>query len=557
MAEVDAGDWVARVADDVVAEWERRPGTPVLVCASGISPSGPIHLGNLREIMVQHFVADEVSRRGLPSRHLLSWDDYDRLRKVPAGVDPSFAEYVGRPLTGVPDPCGEHENWAEHFKAPFRAALRQLGVVVDEISQTAMYTGGRYREQVVTAMRARELIGSVLGRYRTKVDQGESEEGLTAQDTYYPYKVYCAVCRRDDTTIVSFDDETTEIRYTCVCGHSDRAWLDRQDPGKLVWKVDWPMRWAYEQVLFEAAGVDHSSPGSSYTVGGEVVDRVYGGKAPVYRGYSFVGTKGAAKLSGSAGAAPTPDDALRILEPALVRWLYVRRRPNQSITVAFDQEVSRLYDEWDALVGRVRAGSASEVDAVVLDRSWRTAEVELPQTARPMSFRTLASVYDITAGTEEQTLRILRDMTPQDPVGSLDEVRPRLDRAADWVATHVSPAERTQVRSEPDRELLASLDPVQREGLRLLVDGLVENWTLDGLTALVYGVPKQQLGLPLDTAPSPELRAAQRAFFGLVYRLLVHRDTGPRLPTLLLALGADQVRALLTPQQADATAGRA
>jgi lysyl-tRNA synthetase class 1 len=38
---------------------------------------------------------------------------------------------------------------------------------------------------------------------------------------------------------------------------------------------------------------------------------------------------------------------------------------------------------------------------------------------------------------------------------------------------------------------------------------------------------------------------AQRTFFALLYQLLVGRDTGPRLPTLLLAVGAERVRKLL------------
>lgn len=98
-------DWVSRFADEVIAEAERRaPGKPV-VCASGLSPSGPIHLGNLREVMTPHLVADEVRRRGYEVRHLISWDDYDRYRKVPAGVagvDESWAEHIGKPLTAVP-----------------------------------------------------------------------------------------------------------------------------------------------------------------------------------------------------------------------------------------------------------------------------------------------------------------------------------------------------------------------------------------------------------------------------------------------------------------------
>jgi lysyl-tRNA synthetase, class I len=72
MADVSPqADWVSRFADEVIAESARRaPGKPVVV-ASGLSPSGPIHLGNLREVMVPHFVADEVRRRGLPCEHIL------------------------------------------------------------------------------------------------------------------------------------------------------------------------------------------------------------------------------------------------------------------------------------------------------------------------------------------------------------------------------------------------------------------------------------------------------------------------------------------------------
>jgi lysyl-tRNA synthetase class 1 len=163
-----AEDWVARTAAQVQTEGERRHPGEVPTCASGISPSGPVHLGNLRELMTPHLVADEVRRNGAPCRHILSWDDYDRLRRVPAGLPDSLAEYIGRPLTGVPDPCGEHENFAEHFKEPLRDSLDRLGVQVTEISQTEMYTSGAYTAQIVLAMRRRADIGAVLARYRTK-----------------------------------------------------------------------------------------------------------------------------------------------------------------------------------------------------------------------------------------------------------------------------------------------------------------------------------------------------------------------------------------------------
>ena len=546
-----ADDWVARTAAQVREEGERRHPGEVPTCASGISPSGPVHLGNLRELMTPHLVADEVRRNGAPCRHILSWDDYDRLRRVPAGYPDWLAEHIGRPLTGVPDPSGCHENFAGHFKAPLRDSLDRLGIQVTEISQTEMYTCGAYAAQIVLAMRRRADIGAVLARYRTRrpaaenTDADDEDERQGAE--YYPFRPYCASCGRDDTTVTAFDDETTEITYTCACGAVVGPIPIVDVAGKLAWKVDWPMRWAYEHVTFEPAGADHASPGSSFTVGGELVTAIFGGEMPLHFGYAFVGHSGSSKMSGSRGGAPTPADALEIFEAPLLRWLYARRRPEQSITLAFDAEVGRVYDEWDALSSRVAEGNVDPAKYAVFARASGTSDGPLPVTPRPLRFATLASVADITAGDEVQMLRIVRDLTADDPVESLDEVRPRLDCAQSWVTDYALPEDRTQVREQPDYDSLAALTESERDAIRLLIKHMADDWSLDGLTTLLYGIPKLQRGLPISAPPTDELKAAQKAWFALLYQLLIGKDKGPRLPTLLLALGQDKIRSLLAP----------
>lgn len=566
-----AADWVAGWADSVIADSQRRaPGKPVVI-ASGLSPSGPIHLGNLREVMVPHLVADEVRRRGIEVDHLLSWDDYDRLRRVPADVDPSWAVHIGKPLTSVPAPPGSsHPNWAEHFKAPMAAALARLGVEYRGISQTAMYTSGAYTSQILLAMRERERINAVLGRFRARPARraapasppagGDEQEaarlaaegsGAVGEDDgqtsagYFPFRPYCTSCGRDTTTVTGYDDTTTAMTSTCACGHSETVLLREFSPGKLVWKVDWPMRWAYEGVVFEPSGVDHQSPGSSFEVGGQLVREIFGGEQPIGPMYAFVGITGMAKMSSSRGAVPTPADALEIMEEVVLRWLYTRRRPNQSFSVAFDAELHRVYDEWDAVERRVARGTASGLDVSSRCRAVRTAAGELRRTPRPLPYRMLASVADLTTGDEAQMLRILRDLDPARPVGSLDELQPRLGKAQRWAATQLPASERTRLRDKPDPAELDALTDAERAALKLLVTGLESHWSLEGLAQLVYAVPKLQAGLPAEARPTPELKTAQRAFFALVYRLLIGRETGPRLPTLLLAAGKDRVRSLL------------
>ncbi|EON22665.1 MULTISPECIES: lysine--tRNA ligase [Nocardioides] len=551
-------DWVTRAADDAV----RHAGEGNLVTvASGASPSGPIHLGNLREFLTPHFVAEELRRRGVAVRHLHSWDDYDRFRKVPAGVPAEWADHIGRPLSAVPDPWECHTSWAEHFKEPLRASLAELGVRMDEIDQTQMYQVGTYREQILHAIKHRDRIDEVLGRYRTKAApaaETEEEEASLADSvanedfegtgdlSRFPYKPWCASCGRDTTDVTAYDDESTDLDYTCrVCGFVGTTNVATEDGGKLVWKVDWPMRWAWEKVNFEPAGLDHMTPGSSYTVGQELVSSIFDWQAPARVTYAFVGIAGMQKMSSSSGGVPTPADALAILEAPMVRWLYTRRAPKQAFTIDFGPEVVRLYDEWDALGRKAADPAKRDVAVLAFERASATVEdgpLAVPLVAVP--FRTLSSIADVTAGSADLISQVVEHVGfPHDTVADLE---PRLGRAMAWTAS-LPESDRTTVRATPDTARLAALTEDEELWLRIFLDRLPDSpdLELDAATSVVYGVPKVARGLGFDDAPTDQVKADQKDFFKLLYNLLVDADRGPRLPTLIVALGAETVRQLL------------
>ena len=563
-------DWVTRAADDAIRHHERTGASGPVTCSSGISPSGPVHLGNLREFLMPHFVAEELRRRGIAVRHLHVWDDYDRFRRVPHGVDPSYAEHIGRPLVAVPDPWGCHDSWSTHFKEPVLETFAALGAEVETISQAERYRAGVYRDEVLRAVRHRAAIDAVLDRHRTKqvapateaadetgdhsAQEAEAMAESVANDDeesagkgvgYFPFKPYCADCGRDTTTVTAYDDETTDLTYTCsVCDYQGSINLATQDEGKLVWKADWPMRWAFENVDFEPAGMDHATPGSSFTVGHELVETVWDYPRPAWFGYGFVGFAGVQKMSSSAGGAPTAQDALRVLEPGILRWLYVRRQPRQPFDIDFGPEVVRLYDEWDALARKAADPEKRDVQVLAYERAAATQLAgRLPAPEVVVPFRMLSSVADVTAGQAEQISRIVASMGH--PHDSVEQLEPRLARAMAWTEEFVPADQRTTVRTEPDRVAIEALSSQEREWLSLLLSGLQGDLELDAVTALVYGVPKLARGMSLDEKPTDEVKADQKEFFRLLYHLLVDAEAGPRLPTLMVALGAGRVRALL------------
>jgi lysyl-tRNA synthetase class 1 len=157
-------------------------------------------------------------------------------------------------------------------------------------------------------------------------------------------------------------------------------------------------------------------------------------------------------------------------------------------------------------------------------------------------------VADITQGNRAQIARIVSahlDGAAPDDEMLLTELEPRLSCAIRFATEVVPEAERTRVRSDFARDAYEQLDESMRRGVGLLADGLAADWSIEGLTTLVYAVPKMLQGLSADAEPSAELKAAQRTFFKAVYRLLVDAETGPRLPTLLLSIGQDRARRLL------------
>lgn len=163
-------DWIAQICDRIEQQVKSLKGdNTTIICASGISPSGPVHLGNLREVMTVHMITEELLQRGRRVEHLHFWDDYDRLRRIPAGVSPDFEQYLGYPLADVPDPFGEYESYAVRYMSDFIAGLEQLDIFPRYIRQSIEYREKRtYTEQIKEAMIHRFEIFDILADYQTR-----------------------------------------------------------------------------------------------------------------------------------------------------------------------------------------------------------------------------------------------------------------------------------------------------------------------------------------------------------------------------------------------------
>lgn len=528
------GEYWADTAADAVEQ--HFPDEQVYTSAAGISPSGIVHFGNFRDVMTSLAVHETLKKRGKPARFLFSWDDFDRFRKVPVGVDPSFEQYIGMPYTSVPDPAGELDSYALRFQEQFMEAMQQCDIEMEYRYQTQEYGSGRYDDAIIDCLQQREEIAKIILSFMS--GKGKEMKGINEKryiEEYYPISVYSRFSGKDSTNITDYDGGSI-VRYTCQeTGKIDEVDLREEHIAKLAWKVDWPMRWKAEGVVFEPGGADHASPGGSYDTSHAIAKEIFGRQGPVFIGYEFIGLRGLkGKMSGSKGQAMSPSQLLRLFEPELLKWLYLRRHPGQKFELAFDSETIRQYAEFDKQRSSFGFLPPDTQRSVELSVGGTPTEDQI----NAVPFRQVASLGQIVQWNREKLGDLLGRMNLQYSEQSIDS---RLPRARHWMEEY-NPEEIITLLPQVNAAHAGTMDPDVRQQAAALRSALEAepDASIERLETIVYGIAR-------DPALSDQNnRRRQREFFIHVYQLLIGRNTGPRLGTFLSVADRASVLKLLS-----------
>ncbi len=464
--------WADQIADDII---KKNPKKNIYVCASGITPSGSVHIGNFREVITTDLVVRALKDKGKKVRFIYSWDDFDRFRKVPANVPKEWEKYIGMPLSDVMSPFGKG-SYAEHFEKEFEDSLKEVGIEPEFIRQSEMNKKCEYAEEIKTALDNKDEIVKILNKYR--------KERL--KEDWWPISVYCEKCRKDFTRILNV--ENYEIEYECDCGFSGKFDFRKKGIVKLVWRVDWPARWKHEGVDFEPGGIDHSTPGGSYTTAKEIVKKIYKGRVPLYEFYEWVRIKGGKEFSSSSGNVLTLKDVLEIYEPEVLRYLFVATRPNKGFQISFDNDVIKIYEDYDNLEERYYSGKIDEKDKRIYELSQIKLAKKKPER---IGFRHLITL-----------------------VQSSKKISGRGEKVKNWLEKYAGDDMKFEVKDK-----IGKLSKKEKDILIKVRDLLKKNLDEKNLQNELYEIGRDDV----------------KGFFQLVYRILIGKKNGPRLAGLILA----------------------
>lgn len=517
---LQTGHWADINAEKVIREKGEKAQ---YTCASGITPSGTVHIGNFREIISVDLVVRALRDRGKNVRFIYSWDDYDVFRKVPKNMPDQelLAKYLRQPITSVPDTLGRAENYARGNELDLEKLLPLVGVKPEYIYQAQRYSSGYYAEGIRHALKHREDIRKTLDAHRT--------EPLEAD--WWPVSVFCHVCNRDDTIITGWDGDWG-LSYSCDCGNKETVDLRQAKGVKLPWRIDWPMRWVKEGVDFEPAGKDHHSEGGSFDTA-KLTVAVYGGQAPVTFQYDFISIKGrGGKISSSSGEVIGLDDVLEVYTPEVTRFLFAGTRPNAEFAISFDLDVLKIYEDYDKCE-RIYYGvhETNDKEKAKQSRIYTLSQVDKPEDKMPyqVTIRHLATLLQTHDGNFDKVLAALGDVEPH----QVARLKQRSDCAWNWVKNFAP--EDFKFSLKADGSPVVHRTPEQAKAVHLLLDEVEARFashTEKSLSDKIYAI-------------AAEAGVESKDLFQVMYQALIGKDQGPRLAGFLMTIGRERLLSIM------------
>ena len=497
--------WLNQIVDELMA---RHPEGEVLI-ESGSAPSGTYHLGHLREFLTPDAIYVELKRRGRQARHIHFVDDLDALRKVPYNVPAEYEKYLGMPLCDIPAPDGSDRSYADYFLQDVQQVCQILG-----IDLTFERSHERYRRgEFVPAI---ELVMNNLDKVRNAITSASNRQ-LDAE--WVPIQILVDG-RFKNRKFLGMDTGTKVIRYENADGTEGEAHYDKGEV-KLDWRLDWPARWWMLKVDAEPFGRDHSSAGSSYDTGAQLMKDVFQAPAPLPVPYDFINMVGdTKKMSASKGTGLSALASAQIMPPEVTRFFVLRAPASKLLHFDPVNGLIQLMDEFAALAAKPERTDSE-------DQLLQICTLGRERTVSRVPFSHLVASYQASLKSADMTLAVIERTEHRDnAVADADIIRKELKFIDAWLEKRAPEDVKFALAESVNA---ADFSEQEQAFLKALGDKVAEAPTdADGawFHAAIYEF-KESMGLqPKD-------------MFTTLYKALISKTSGPRAGWFLSILPRD------------------
>ena len=513
------GTWYDKTAVEII-ERERKLGRSLdlIKTEMGIGASGLPHIGSFSDGARAYAVTLALREQQINSELIAFSDDKDGLRRVPAGFPSWLGEYLGFPVTSIPDPYKCHESFGAHVISLLQDAFDTCGIEYQLFSGTEVYRSGVLNEEIKTLLVNAESVGRIV---REEVGQERYEEVL-------PYFPVCSNCGRIYTTkAYKFLPKENKLLYTCEgmeikgkwiqgCGHQGEVDY-RKGEGKLAWKGEFAARWKALDIRFEAYGKDIAD---SVRINDRICREVLGYEPPMHAQYEMFLNKSGKRISMSAGNVFTPQIWFQYGSPQSLLLLTLKRFVGtRAISVMDIPQYMNELDELESIYFGEKPISDEKERAKLIglyEYCWALSPPDTPIPHVPYNLLTfLAKVAPPSTKTEYIVEKLREYGYVKDEVP--ERLEQRVERAVHWSKDFV------EIKESP-----AELSNKEVAAIEKLIHLLKKESDPEKIQSAIFDIARA-----CEVPP--------RKFFHTLYQILLGMPKGPRLGPYIIAMGNKNV----------------
>jgi len=522
--------WAQGVVKEIVKVKKK-----VYVCEGMWTPSGFFHIGNARpEIFTPYSVYLVLKDQGYNTIQNFIIDDFDAVRKIPTGLGIKKSDekkFIGFPCATAPSPVKGFKSWADFFVSDVREHIEDFGVDLNIISAHDTYKKGKFNELIKFSLdHSKEIV-------RTWNKVAGSEKPMS----FLPVQVVCKKCKRIYFTEATKWDGKF-LHYNCKACKARGEILPENGNVKLHWRVHWVCHWILHDVSFESGGKDHFSRGGSVEVGKALMTEVFK-RPPIYQTPTeFIQLKGA-KMSGSIGGTINLGDWLEIASPELFRYLNLSTRPNKVIELSFDDNNFLLLDERYSRATRIFYGKEKAENKkleIQIKKAYKLSNISKVQKILPIqvpfSFAVLISQLFNAQKEMPKIEKLLIQSNHIKKKLSANErtlLQRRILRIGRWVEKYAPENFKVKFLETVKNSDLNKIKKEVKEVFPSIIIAVKKSKNAEQLQAEIFNIAKKN-------------QISPKILFSSLYLIFLGRERGPKLGSLVFAIGKNKIIKRLT-----------
>ena len=471
---------------------------------TGYGPSGLPHIGTFGEVVRTTMVKNAFNYlTDCPTKLITFSDDMDGLRKVPENVPNKemLNEFLGKPLTSIPDPFEKYESFGHHNNEKLKSFLDTFNFEYDFISSTEKYISGAFDETILKIFDNYEnILNIILPTLRSERRETYSPFLPISEQTGKVLQVKIEEYKMDSKTIIYKDPAINKLIETEVTGGKC----------KLQWKVDWAMRWMSFNVDYEMCGKDLTE---SVELGIKICKSL-NKQYPINLIYEmFLDEKGE-KISKSVGNGISVDQWLKYASPESLS-LYMFQKPKSAKKLHFDVIPKTVDDYINHYNSYNKLETLKKLDSPI----WHIHSGKPKKFKTEINFNTLTNLVSISNTSDK---KVIWSFINKYDKNLSAKNNPEFDKLIDYSLNYYKDF------ILPNKKYInidANNKDIFKDIINTLENKVDDNSSSEEIQTLLYEVGKKHNFENL------------KDFFKIVYQVILGQQQGPRLGSFIKLFG--------------------